>query len=182
MMSNVSDNASARAGERDGDDDGLRQLRHAIAESVMARMKKDVPGLSPHFGEHYETTDDPEAIVYRSTGGTFRFLAFAFAPWRMWDLHVGVVPIDRRRLSVGFHISERASPALMTDLKRLGAGINAAVQHQKAAVEYQANLPPIAAAAVSLDAIVDTVSELCRKYAPFAASVASPPEMHDDAH
>ena len=179
-MSKISETASPRAGDTGGDDDGLRQLRHSIAESVMARMKNEISGMSAHFGEHYEKTDDPEAIVYRSSGGTFRWLAFAFSPWRMWDLHVGVVPIDRSRLSVGYHMSERASPSLMTDLKRLGAEINASVQHQIAAVEYQANLPPIAVDTVSIDAMVDTISGLCRKYAPVAAAVACPAEMRDD--
>jgi hypothetical protein len=177
-MSGISETASAMV---DADDDGLRQLRHSIAESVMARLKSEIPGLSPHFGEHYETTDDPEAAFYRSSGGTFRWLAFAFSPWRMWDLHVGVVAIDRGRLSVGFHISERAGPSLLDELKRLGDGIDAPVLHQKAAVEYQANLPPIDVDAVSLEALVDTVAQLCRKYAPVAARVRCPAEMRDDA-
>jgi hypothetical protein len=181
MMSRISETASARADNVGADDDGLRQLRHSIAESVMARMKNEIPGLSPHFGEYYEKTDDPEAIVYRSSGATFRWLAFAFSPWRMWDLHVGVVPTDRGRLSVGFHISERASPSLIDDLKRLGDDINAPVRHQKVAVEYQANLPPIDVDAVSLEILVDTVAQLCRKYAPVAASVRCPAEMRDDA-
>lgn len=180
-MSSIPEPASARAGNGRADDDGLRQLRQSIAQSVMARLKNEIPGLSPHFGEHYETTDDPEAIVYRSSGATFRWLAFAFSPWRMWDLHVGIVPTERRRVSVGFHISERASPNLLDDLKQLGADIGAPVQHQKVAVEYQANLPPIDTDAVSLQTLVDTVAELCRKYAPVAARVRCPAEMRDDA-
>ena len=177
-MSRISETAS---GNVDADDDGLRKLRHSIAESVTARMKNEIPGLSPHFGEHYEKTDDPEAIFYRSSGGTFQWVAFAFSPWRMWDLHIGVVDTDRRRLSVGFHISERASPTLMDDLKRLGDDINAPVRHQQSAVEYQANLPPIDVDAVSLETLVDTVAQLCRKYAPVAARVRCPAEMRDDA-
>src|SRR6185437_13498219 len=96
LMSSISETASARAGGVRADDDGLRQLRQSIAEAVMARMRDEIPGLSAHFGEHYEKTDVTEAVVYRSSGATFRWLAFAFSPWRMWDLHVGVVPADRR--------------------------------------------------------------------------------------
>jgi hypothetical protein len=180
LMSGNFETTSARAGNVSAEDDGLRQLRHSIAESVMARMKSEIPGLSPHFGEHYEATDEPEAIVYRSSGATFRWLAFAFSPWRMWDLHVGVVPADRHRLSIGFHISERASPRLLGELERLGSEIDAPVQHQKLAVEYQANLPLIDADAASLDALVDTVALLCSKYAPVAARVPCPPQMRDD--
>lgn len=180
-MSSISESASARAGTSGADDDGLRELRHSIAESVVARLKTEIPGLSPHFGEHYEKTDDPEVIVYRSSGASFRWLAFAFSPWRMWDLHVGVVPADRNRLSVGFHISERASPILLPELKRLGADIGAPVQHQKVAVEYQANLPPIDVDVVSLETLVGTVARLCRSYAPVAARVRCPAEMRDDA-
>ena len=180
-MSSISETVSALADNVGADDDGLRQLRHSIAESVMARLKNEIPGLSPHFGEHYEKTDDPEAIVYRSSGATFRWLAFAFSPWRMWDLHVGVVPTDRRQLSVGFHISERAGPRLLDDLKRLGAEIDAPVRHQKVAIEYQANLPLFDIDAVTLETLVDTVAQLCRKYAQVAASVRCPAEMRDDA-
>lgn len=179
-MSSISEPVSARANSG-ADDGGLRQLRHSIAESIMARLKNEIPGLSPHFGEQYEKTDDPEVIVYRSSGATFRWLAFAFSPWRMWDLHVGIVATDGRRLSVGFHISERASSILLDDLKRLGADIGAHVQHQKAAVEYQANLPPIDTDAVSLETLTDTVAQLCRKYAPVAARVRCPAGMRDDA-
>jgi len=180
-MSRISDTASVRSGNVAGDDDGLQQLRHSIADAVIAQLKSEIPGLSPHFGEHYEKTDDPEAIVYRSSGATFRWLAFAFSPWRMWDLHVGVVPTDRRKLSVGFHISERASPTLLGELKRLGAAIDAPVQHQKVAVEYQANLPVIDVDAASFETLVGTVAQLCRKYAPVAARVRCPAEMRDDS-
>lgn len=179
-MSRTSETASAGPDHVDADDDGLRRLRHAIAETVLARTNSEIRGLSTHFGEHYEKTDDPEAIVYRSTGATFRWLAFAFSPWRMWDLHVGVVPAGQRRLSVGFHISERAAPSVLDDLKRLGAEIGAPVRHQELAVEYQANLPLIDVDAVPLETLVDTVAQLCRKYAPVAARVTCPPEMRDD--
>ena len=99
----------------------------------------------------------------------------------MWDLHVGIVPIDERLLSVGFHISERAAPVVMPDLERLGAGIGAPVRHAEAAIEYQANLPPIAVEAVSLDRLADTVSELCRQYARLAGQLECPAQMRADA-
>jgi hypothetical protein len=158
-------------------DDGFRKLRDALAREVKARTREDVPGLSAHFGEDYEQSRDPEAVLYQTTGAHFRWLAFGFAPWRMWDLHVGVVAIDERQLSVGFHISERAAPAVLPRLERVAEEIGAAVQHQKAAVEYQANLPPISVDAVSIGRLADTVSELCRKYAEVAAEVPCPPEM-----
>jgi hypothetical protein len=160
-------------------DDGLLQLRRAIARSVNARMKSEIPGMSAHFGEDYEDAEDPEAKLYRASGASFRWVAFAFSPWRMWDLHVGVVPTDDGRLSVGFHISERASAALLDDLKRLGAEVDAPVKHQKAAIEYQANLPLIDVDAVPLDAVVDTVAQLCRKYAAVAARVPCPAGMRE---
>jgi hypothetical protein len=159
--------------------DGFLGLRKALARAVKARTEGGIHGLSAHFGEDYEYSTDPEAVAYLTTGGQFRFLAFGFAPWRMWDLHVGIVPIDERLLSVGFHISERAARVLMPELERLGAEIGADVQHQKAAVEYQANLPPIAVDAVALDRLADTVSELCRKYAQVAAGLACPAEMRE---
>jgi hypothetical protein len=166
---------SPRAAERP--DDGLRTLRHALAHAVKARTAQAIPGLSAHFGEDYERSSDPEAVAYQTTGGHFRWLAFGFQPWRMWDLHVGVVAIDAHRLSVGFHASERAAPVVRTELERLGREIGAEVRHQVAAVEFQANLPPIDVDRVSVEQLADTVSELCRKYAQAAASVTCPAEM-----
>lgn len=160
---------------------GLRELRQAIAKAVLARMKGDIPGLSAHFGEDYQTSEDPEAITYLRSGGQFLFLAFAFRPWRMWDLHVGIVPTDESSLSLGFHISERAAPALMQSLRQLGAGTGTTVQHQAAAFEYQANFSPMRVDDTSLESIVDTVCDLCRKCAPAVAEVTCPPEMRDDA-
>jgi hypothetical protein len=162
-------------------DDGLLQLRHAIAQGVMARMKGEIPGLSPHFGEDYEKSDEPEPVVYRSSGASFQWVAFAFSPWRMWDLHVGVVPTEGRRLSIGFHISERASAALLDDLKRVAGEIGASVRHQQAAIEYQANLPLFDVDAVPLETLVDAVAQLCRKYAAVAAKVPCPAGMRDAA-
>lgn len=179
MMAEVPGIVSQSA-DSGGESDGLRQLRQTIAESVMARLSSEIPGLSPHLGEHYENADDPEVRVYRSSGASFRWLAFAFSPWRMWDLHVGVVSSEHRRLSVGFHISERASTCLMSDLKRLGAEIDAPVLHQPVAVEYQANLPLIDVDDVPIDTILETVTGLCRSYAKVARVVRCPVEMRDD--
>ena len=171
--------ASPRAaGSRD---DGLRALRDALAQAVEARTAGRIPGLSAHFGEDYEHGSDPEAVAYSTTGGHFHWVAFAFAPWRMWDLHVGVVAIDEHRLSVGFHVSERAAPVVRPELERLAGEIGAPVRHAQAAVEYQANLPPIDADRVSIDQLADTVSELCGKYARVAGKLACPPEMRAGA-
>jgi hypothetical protein len=169
--------ASSRPGA--GANDGFLSLRKQLAKAVSARAHGRIQGMSAHFGEDYEQASDPESVAYQTTGGHFRWVAFAFAPWRMWDLHLGCVAIDDRHLSVGFHVSERAAGVMMTELERLGAGIGASVQHQKAAVEYQANLPPIAVEGVSLDQLADTVTELCRKYAQAAANVPCPAEMRD---
>jgi hypothetical protein len=178
-MGNETGAVSPRAVEGGGD--GFRKLRDALAQAVRQRTAGGIEGLSAHFGEDYEHSDDPEAVAYLTTGGQFRFLAFAFAPWRMWDLHVGIVPIDERSLSVGFHISERAAPVAMKELERLGAEIGAAVKHQPAAVEYQANLPPIVVDSITVDRLADTVSELCRKYAGAAGRLPCPPQMRADA-
>jgi hypothetical protein len=140
-----------------------------------------IPAISAHFGEQYEATDEPEALVYRQTGGQFRFLAFAFPPWRMWDPHIGVVPIGDRRLSIGFHISERAGPILIAALWRLASGIGVTVQHQAAVVEYQANLPPSIIDDVPFEDIVHTLIDLCRQFARVAAETICPSAMRDAA-
>lgn len=159
------------------ENEGLRNLRRHLASAVLARLCSEVPTISAHFGEDYENTDEPEAVVYRRTGGTFRFLAFAFAPWRMWDLHIGVVPLTESRLSVGFHISERAADLLMADLQRLAANIGTTVIHQKAAVEYQANLAPVPTNGSNTDAVANTIVDLCRQFASVAKKVPCPTSM-----
>jgi hypothetical protein len=160
--------------------DGLRTLREELAKAVQTRAHGRIQGMSTHFGEDYQHGSDPEAVAYQTTGGHFHWVAFGFAPWRMWDLHLGCVAIDDRHLSVGFHISERAAPVMKAELERLGAEIGATVQHQKAAVEYQANLPPIAVDRVPIHSLADTVAELCHKYSQAANKVDCPPEMRAD--
>jgi hypothetical protein len=158
-------------------DDGLYQLRQRIAAAVIARLRPDIPGISSHFGERCVGTDEPEVLVYRHTGGQFRFLAFAFSPWRMWDLHVGIVPQGDRHLSAGFHISERAAPILMPALRGVALTIGVTVQHQPAAVEYQANLPVLAIDEVPVEDIVYKTSDLCRQVARVGALTVSPEAM-----
>jgi hypothetical protein len=99
----------------------------------------------------------------------------------MWDLHVGVVVADGRRLSIGFHTSERAGEVLLEDLQRLGDSVGAPVRHQKAAIEYQANLPLFDVDAVPLETLVEAIARLCREYAPVAAKVRCPAGMGDRA-
>ena len=72
-------------------------------------------------------------------------------------------------------------PAGVPPLGEVKDKVTASVKHQKAAIEYQANLPPIDVDAVPLEELVDTVAGLCRKYAPVAASVPCPPGMRDRA-
>jgi hypothetical protein len=156
--------------------DATRSFRRRLAQAVMSRLKSEIPGISAHFGEDYEFTDEPEVQVYRRTGGHFRWLAFAFSPWRMWDLHVGVVATEDR-LSLGFHVSERAEAVLRAELERLAKDLGTSVVHQKTAVEYQANLPAVAVEEANLDAICSKIVELCRSLAPVARRVACPPHM-----
>lgn len=166
------------SGERltHGSDDGMRPLRQRLAASVLERVAPQVSGVSAHFGEDYEFGDEPEAAAYRRTGGSFRFLAFAFSPWRMWDLHVGVVPTGDE-LSLGLHISERAAPILQGRLEQLAAELGVPVIHQPRAVEYQANLPPVGTAETDLETIAATIADLCGRLAPIARETVCPDGM-----
>jgi hypothetical protein len=156
---------------------GMRGLRHRIADKVLAELAPKIGGLSAHFGESYEHTDEPEAVVYRTTGGTFRFLAIACAPWRMWDLHVGIVPLDETTLSIGFHISERAAPLLRERLESFARKNGLRVDHSPRAVEFQANLPSLDPTRDSLEAMVKQAIDVCRELAPAATGVDCPAPM-----
>lgn len=153
------------------------RLRRRLARLVTARLKAKIPGISVHVGEDCAKGDDPEAVTYRQTGAHFRWVAFAFAPWRMWDLHVGVVAVDERSLSVGFHVSERAAKLLLPRLRRLGATIGAKARHMPQAFEYQANLPKIDVARTTPAALAGTIARLCSPMAKLAGVVVPPPAM-----
>lgn len=157
--------------------DGLYEFRHLLAKVVLARLEKEIGSVSAHFGESYELGDDPEAVAYRKTGGAFRFLAFAFAPWRMWDLHVGTVPVEGSLVSVGYHISVRAGPLLMDKLHAMARQHGIEVIHQPMAVEFQANLPPFDTSLVSAEILADTVCSLSRRFAKVASATSCPPLM-----
>jgi hypothetical protein len=153
------------------------RLRRRLARLVTARLKARIPGISAHVGEDCAKGNDPEAVTYRRTGAHFRWVAFAFAPWRMWDLHVGVVAVDERSLSVGFHVSERAAKLLLPRLRRLGSTIGAKARHMPQAFEYQANLPMITVARTTPAALAGTIARLCPPMAKLAKAVAPPPAM-----
>ena len=152
-------------------------LRRRLGRLVTRRLAGKIAGLSAHVGEDYERSDDAEAALYRECGAHFRWVAFAFAPWRMWDLHVGVVALDARSLSIGFHVSERAGMVFLPTLRRLGAAIGAKAEHKPLAVEYQANLSPIALAKTDVATLADTIVDLCRRLAPAARRIKPLPAM-----
>ena len=149
--------------------------RRRLADAVLARLQGRIHGISANFGEDFENSDEPEAQAYRKTGGKFRWVAFGFAPWRFWDLHVGVVQTDDEKHSIGFHISERAASALMPELERLALRIGSPVIHQKMAVEYQANARALATDERDFERAVNLAMDLCRDFSRVAARVAVPP-------
>lgn len=152
-------------------------LRRRLADAVIERLQAEIPGLSAHIGEDYERSDDPEAVTHRGMGTSFQWLAFAFAPWRMWNLHVGIVAVDDGNLSCGFHISERAKDLLLDGMAEIAAELGAAAEHRPAAIEYQANLPPVEVAGATDESLADAIADFCRRMAPLAARVSPPPEM-----
>lgn len=156
----------------------LYDFRRQLASVVLTRLRSILPGISAHFGESYESARDPEAIAYHRVGGAFCFLAFAFAPWRMWDLHIGVVPVGGRAVSIGYHISERSAPILLASLREVALRDHTEVAHQAKAIEFQANLPVLDSARQSIGATGETVCGLCKRFAQVAHDVACPPSMH----
>ena len=157
-------------------------LRRRLAEAVIERLRAEFPGLSAHIGEDYEQSRDPEAIVQRELGTHFQWLAFGFAPWRMWDLHIGIVAVEAGRLSCGFHISERAKDLLLDGIAEIASEFGTAVAHRPEAIEYQAVLPSVEVAGASDESLGDEsltemIADLCRRMASLAGRVEPPPEM-----
>lgn len=166
--------AGAETGDALANDENLRRR---LGAEVLDRLGGEITGISAHIGEDYETSADPEAVVFRERGAGFLFLAFTFAPWRMWDLHVGVVAVGADELSLGFHISERAVGTCMMRLMELGEQIGATVKHCPAIVEYQANRPVVTVSAAKFETLVNTICELCRSMSVMAAGIEPPDNM-----
>jgi hypothetical protein len=158
---------------------GMRTLRLRLGASVIGKVQAEFDGLSAHYGEDYEFTDIPEAVIYHKIGGTFRFLAFACSPWRMWDFHVGVVALDSNMLSIGVHISERADPFLRDYLTSIAARLGTSVVHAPRAVEYQANLRPLDVTQIPFEEIESQIVSLCRALPLVAATAECPVAMQD---
>ncbi|MER1966300.1 hypothetical protein [Castellaniella sp. GW247-6E4] len=152
-------------------------LRRTLGAEVLERLGGEITGVSAHIGEDYEEGMDPEAVVFRERKAGFRFLAFTFEPWRMWDLHVGVVATGADELSLGFHISERAAGTCMMRLMELGKQVGATVKHYPIVVEYQANLPPITVSAMKFETLVNTLCDVCRAMSTMAAGIEPPSNM-----
>ncbi len=152
-------------------------LRRRLGREVLARLGGDIPGISAHIGEDYEWGADPEVRVFRERKAGFRFLAFAFEPWRMWDLYVGVVVVGADELSLGFHISERAVGTCMMRLMKLAERIGATVRHYPVVVEYRADRPVVTVSAAKFESLVNIICELCRSMSAMAASIEPPDPM-----
>lgn len=155
----------------------MRALRLRLGEAVTGKLQAEISGLQAHYGEDYERSDAPEALIYHKIGGTFRFLAFSCPPWRMWDFHVGVVPLDDHTLSTGVHISERANAVLHESLAAIASRLGATVVHAPRAIEYQANLKPFDVTQASFAEIESTLIKLCRELPPVVAAIECPAEM-----
>lgn len=152
-------------------------LRRRLGKEVLARLDGEIAGISVHIGEDYVASADPEAMVFRERNAGFLFLAFTFAPWRMWDLYVGVVAVGADELSLGFHISERAVGTCMMRLMELGEQIGATVKHCPIVLEYQANRPVVTVSSVKFETLVSTLCELCRSMSVMAAGIEPPRNM-----
>ena len=158
---------------------GMRTLRLRLGASVIGKLHTEIDGLSAHYGEDYEFTDTPEAVIYHKIGGTFRFLALACSPWRMWDFHVGVVALDGNMLSTGVHISERAHPFLRDHLASIAARFGTSIMHAPRAVEYQANLRPLDVTQSPFEEIERQIISLCRTLPAVVATAECPAVMQD---
>lgn len=141
------------------------KFRQELAARVLSEFSTELPHVSPHFGEQYVDSDDPNAQALRECGGSFEWVAFSFDPCLMWDVHVGVLTTDGQAIA-GLHVHERVSAEKPASVAAVADEIGAKYRYSAVAAEHQFNYPPVSINEVDVDHFAGNVAELCRRFAP----------------
>lgn len=150
-------------------------LLQQLAQRVCSRLAGEVPGLSVHAGTDYAGSDDPRVRMLLESGGHLDWVALAFAPFSLWDLHVGLVLVQDH-VSVGVHASSRRWPEPPPPLARAALAVGAQYTHAATAREHQFNLPPRRFTKTMVAALERRTFSLCRLTAATLPSLVDAPE------
>lgn len=147
------------------------RLMEQIADLVLPQLQGAYPAAAAHHGlKIARSSDDPYIEVVRQHGSPFTWVAFSFAGYRMWDVHVGcVLDLPQGTAQVGFHALESRWPELpeatiAAACQPLGASHVAAPR----AMERQYNAPavPLADERAAIRQLGDLVVRFYRTVAP----------------
>lgn len=150
----------------------MDELRRTLRVRMLERYGALDWGIEAHTGEEYEHSREPQAILLRERNALARFLAFTFAPWSLWELHVGCVPLDASAISLGLHVGKCNYPVFRDDLDALAHAWGVEVRKADRVDEVQCNMPPFDVATRDIDCIAGNVALLC-SYAAAAARRAA---------
>lgn len=140
-------------------------FRREVAARVLSELSTELPQVSPHFGEQYADSDEPDAQALRECGGSFEWVAFSFDLCPMWDAHVGVLTENGQAIA-GLHVHERVSAEKPASVAAVADEIGAKYRYSAVAAEHQFNRPPVLINEVNVDSFAGNVVELCRRFEP----------------
>lgn len=137
------------------------EARAEIRSRILRKYGALFGNLKAHFGEDYRESREPEAIALREKRSLSNFLAFSFDPWPMWQLHVGVVPLNSREISVGIHVGQASYTIFRSELEELAHALKTTVRQVDAVSEVQCNLASMSIDTHGVEEIYGNVALLC---------------------
>ncbi|MBI2322143.1 MAG: hypothetical protein HYU88_08675 [Chloroflexi bacterium] len=138
------------------------RLMDQVAALALPQLRADHPAAAAHSGLRLaQRADDPYVAAARARGSSFTWVAFSFAGYAMWEVHVGcVLDLPQGTAQVGFHALQPRWPDLpQAAITAACAPLGAAPVVAPRAFEVQHNAPPVslgdqAAAVAQLSALV----------------------------
>lgn len=152
-----------------------QRLMEQVAAMALPQLQRDYPAAAAHFGLRLaQTADDPYVAAARQRGSPFTWVAFSFAGYPMWEVHVGcVLDLPQATAQVGFHALEPRWPDLpQPAITAACAPLGAAPVDAPRAHEVQHNAPPVALAdqATAVEQLSALVVRFYRAVAPLLAA------------
>lgn len=143
-----------------------------LAESVENRLSSETTRLTVHHGSDYAEEEDPDASALRRSGMHFRWVAFAYEPHNMWDVHVGVL-LEGNTAIAGFHVHERVVSDDPPEVSDVATELGLAYRYSEAANEHQFNQEPVPYES-GLDELASDVTRIYRAFLPLVDDLFEP--------
>lgn len=123
-----------------------QRLMERVAAAALPQLQRDYPAAQAHYGlQLQQAADDPYVAAARERGSPFTWVAFSFAGYIMWEVHIGcVLDVPQGTAQVGFHALAPRWPTLPQQaLANACAALGAIFVEAPRANEVQHNAPPV---------------------------------------